>query len=379
MPDDRPCVRPVPEGAALLHVGPHKTGSTAIQDALHQARADLALQGVRYASSGRHDGPAARWLTGRLIPGQDPGRGERMWRQVVEAMRDELFPRTVFSSEFLSDATDEHLDTIVEQIGAERLHVVVTLRPLAKILPSQYQQSVHRGMTHDYAFWLDLVLHDRESERSQTFWRRQRHDELIRRWAERVGMDHVAAIVADSSDFTMVPRSFEQLLDLAPGTLVDRDVMVNRSYTLAELELVRGFHAAGREVGLSVGQRHALMARTSRFVKERVPDRGEAKLSTPDWAVDEANRVGAEIRDYLTASGIQVIGDPSSLANAAYEPSMPDGPVAVPSEIAARFSVGMALATPQDRDEDPRPSRQVASDAPERGTRRLLHRLRPAR
>jgi hypothetical protein len=373
MPDDHPRVLPIPEGGALLHVGPHKTGSTAIQDALHQARADLALEGVRYASSSRHDGPGVRWLTGRLIPGQDPVRAERMWQQVVEAMRDELFARTVFSSEFLSDATDAHLDTIVGQMGADRLHVVVTLRPLAKILPSQYQQSVHRGMILDYPTWLDVVLRDLDAERSQTFWRRQRHDRLIRRWVERIGVDHVVAIVADSSDFTMVPRSFEQLLDVSPGTLVDRDVMVNRSYTLAELELVRGFHAAGREVGLSVGQRHALMARTSRFVKERVPEKGEPKLSTPDWAIDEANRVGGEIRDYLASSGVRVIGDPAPLAAAGYEAATPDGSVSVPSEVAARFSVGMALAAPQGSDGGDEASNGAFT---KQTVRRLLHRFR---
>ena len=39
---------PVPPGSLLLHIGPQKTGSTAIQHSMHEARARLAAHGVRY-------------------------------------------------------------------------------------------------------------------------------------------------------------------------------------------------------------------------------------------------------------------------------------------------------------------------------------------
>ena len=38
----------------MVHIGPHKTGTTAIQAALFAARAELERQGVTYASEGRH-------------------------------------------------------------------------------------------------------------------------------------------------------------------------------------------------------------------------------------------------------------------------------------------------------------------------------------
>jgi hypothetical protein len=40
-------------GARLLHIGPHKTGSTAVQGAFHLARERLAAQGVVYPGQGR--------------------------------------------------------------------------------------------------------------------------------------------------------------------------------------------------------------------------------------------------------------------------------------------------------------------------------------
>ena len=52
----------LPKGAGLLHIGPHKTGSTALQDGFDQARAELDAQGVAYLSRARHDANAARYV-----------------------------------------------------------------------------------------------------------------------------------------------------------------------------------------------------------------------------------------------------------------------------------------------------------------------------
>ena len=41
-------VETLPEGAVLLHIGPYKTGSTAIQQALFDQRDVLAEHGVLY-------------------------------------------------------------------------------------------------------------------------------------------------------------------------------------------------------------------------------------------------------------------------------------------------------------------------------------------
>jgi len=45
-------VNPIEPGDVLLHVGLHKTGTTALQVALADARTDLAAHGVRYPGTG---------------------------------------------------------------------------------------------------------------------------------------------------------------------------------------------------------------------------------------------------------------------------------------------------------------------------------------
>src|SRR5207249_2973145 len=44
----------LPEGTRLVHIGPPKTGTTAVQGAFHARRREVLAQGVRYAGRSRH-------------------------------------------------------------------------------------------------------------------------------------------------------------------------------------------------------------------------------------------------------------------------------------------------------------------------------------
>ena len=49
-----PNATPLPIGSRILHIGPPKTGTTALQAAFHLNRPAIESQGVHYASNGRH-------------------------------------------------------------------------------------------------------------------------------------------------------------------------------------------------------------------------------------------------------------------------------------------------------------------------------------
>src|SRR4051794_41950522 len=76
----------VPEGTRLVHIGPHKTGSTAIQVALHTARDRLAEHGVAYVTTGGYRPRKAGWALGiRGRPNGSPRPPIRHWRRLVAA------------------------------------------------------------------------------------------------------------------------------------------------------------------------------------------------------------------------------------------------------------------------------------------------------
>ena len=68
---------PLPDGSRLLHIGPHKTGTTALQIALAKHSSDLLAQGVRYLSEGprvnaNYAAFALEGRTSRNVEGEQP-------------------------------------------------------------------------------------------------------------------------------------------------------------------------------------------------------------------------------------------------------------------------------------------------------------------
>ena len=137
-------------GTRLLHIGPHKTGTSAIQGALYLARERLAAQGVVYPGQGR----TILWPI-LAVTGQPPLLGEpapkiSYWENLTGQIAATGDQRVVLSSEFFCQADDATARRVVTDLGGNRVHVVVTLRSLTRILPSQWQQYVQNGFHFRY-------------------------------------------------------------------------------------------------------------------------------------------------------------------------------------------------------------------------------------
>ena len=235
----------LPVGSRILHIGPPKTGTTALQAAFHLGRDRTERQGVHYASHGRHAMTAV--LAGIQQP--SPWTHDRKPPSTLELepaladIRGSTARRVVLSSEFFADATPEAIRRVVSEIGPEQIQIVVTLRPLAKIMASQWQQYVQNQLTIGFDDWLDGVMNRPRGKVTPTFWKRHRHDELVARWAEVVGPDRLTVVALDDADRDMVLRVFERLTGLAPGTLITEPDLSNRSMTVPEIEILRAFNA----------------------------------------------------------------------------------------------------------------------------------------
>jgi hypothetical protein len=337
----------VPEGTRLVHVGPPKTGTTAVQGAFHARRREVLEQGVRYAGRSRHSGAAVLAVAGRPSFQRDSGSPPiARWKELAGEVRGAREPRVLVSSEFFADAEVNRIPRIVDDLGRERIHVVVTLRPLARILASQWQQYVQSFMRLSFDGWLDGVLNKPRGEVTPTFWRRHRHDELIERWAAVVGPERVTAVVIDESDHDYVLRVFEELLGLRIGTLAADDDVTNRSMTLAEIEAVRAFNSAYWDAGLRNGLFHRVMHfGAAAYMKQRPPGPDEPRIEAPQWALDRCGEIAQEVVGRIEASGVRVIGDlaslttvPASRLAGAHQPD-----VCVPADIAAAMAMGIAV------------------------------------
>jgi hypothetical protein len=174
--------------------------------------------------------------------------------------------------------------------------VIFTVRPVAKILPSAYQQEVKNGSKLTYDKWLARVLDPEKESRVRTrFWKRHSHHLEIAKWAEIVGVANISVIVADESKPNFLTESFFELVGADTSNFREsKKDIVNRSMDLAEIELLRRINAKfDRNLGWDeyvVGIRSTLVKTwTQSLPSENSP----GKLANPEafkQAIDQ--RVG---------------------------------------------------------------------------------------
>ena len=313
----------LPEGAVLLHIGPHKTGTTAIQGAMRKARKKMRKHDVVYAGKTRQHQMAALAVTGgKGLLGDRPAE-RKDWDELVSEVQATTDKRVIVSSEFFDGADDEMAEMIVRELGGDRVHVVVTLRPLAKILPSAWQQYVRNRLRHSYQDWLDAMFNQPPYELpTVTFWQRHHHDVLVERWAKIVGPERLLVIVVDETDPDSLMRTFERITLLPDGLLEPETGYTNRSLTAAETELVRllnlEFH---KRKWPSERYHHAVRRGVVRNIQMRAASRDEARISTPAWAIKKANEIAAAAAKRIEATGVHVLGDLGGLSNVRVDPN----------------------------------------------------------
>jgi len=244
------------------------------------------------------------------------------WQELVDEVAAAQDLRVVVSSEHFADADADIARRAVRELGGPRVHVVVTLRPLIKIMQSQWQQYVRNRATFTYDEWLEGMLRKPPYNKpTPTFWQRHRHDALVERWSSIVGPENVTVIVPDDSDRNFLLRTFEELVGLPSGLLVAEESSENRSMTLGEIELVRQVNIEARRRQWSDGLYKQLIRHgfSVYLQTNRIPHADEPRVTTPQWALDQASDIGATAADKISTLGVRIVGDISQLGTRASE------------------------------------------------------------
>ena len=339
-----PDASPIPENGVLLHVGVHKTGTTAIQAALADARPDLKAAGVLYPGRLQAQHRAALAMLGRPWGWTTRG-GAVMDRSHFEKLAkrtQRALGRVAISSEFFCEAPEPTAKEIVAGLGGDRVRVVVTLRNLGRLLPSSWQQYLKYGLTTPYEKWLVDVFAEPGATKNMTptFWKRHDHGDVLRRWSEAVGPENVTVLVLEGVDLSAQFQAFAQMLAVDPQVLVSRmDLTSNRSMTAAEAELlVRLNRKVKKELQWTDYVRYVRRGVALGMVEGREPGPQEPRLHTPDWALDAAAERGRQAVDQIRSLGVHVLGDLDTLAvRIGSTPPLPDGTLdAVPVDAAVQ-------------------------------------------
>ncbi len=335
-------LKSINSGELLLHVGLHKTGTTALQAALAAARDDLSARGIAYPGEGEFQHSAVLAGAGRTFGWQDesaPPVSRQKWDDLVAGARG----TAVISSEFFDNLEVETATRMINELGGPaRVRVVVTLRPIGAILPSSWQQRLKYGSSRGYATFLKQMLGARDSRAKQRFWFRNDQVAQVSRWAGIVGPERVYAVIIPEGDRTAIFTAFEGLLGLPEGFLSERQVAKqNRSMTAAETELVRRVNkAVVDKMTWDTYERLVRRGLILSMVERRAPAAEEDRIQTPQWAAERAQALGERFAQGVAESGVHVIGDPAALATAPRSGPIPR-PDSVPVDAAVDALVGV--------------------------------------
>jgi hypothetical protein len=304
----------LPPGARLVHIGPPKTGTTALQVAMAAVRDEMSAEGVHYAGRGTRPRRAGMALVDRGTHRPQPDMEH--WQRLVEEVTSAGDVRVCVSNERLAGADDDTAARIVRDLGGERVHVVATVRRLDRLLPSQWQERIKwRADLPSYDEWLRIVLSDEsDGDFHEHFWSVADFEALIARWVAVTSPERVWLVVADEHNRDLLPRTFERLLGLTEGLIRPVATRSNQSYSLNEALFLQQVDRAAEQASwpdwLYEDQVKRAVGRAVR-AEERSPRDGA--ITMPDWAVERVHELNERRRKAITASGVHLLGDPEGL------------------------------------------------------------------
>lgn len=319
----------------VIHPGFHKSGTTALQESFALNRELLRDHGIYYPSIGTKAHHRVAWALTQRPWGWNKRGGERTspkyWDRMVTRIRNAKEETVILSSEFFSELDGEKIRKIRSEIKGREIEVLFTLRPLAKLLPSSYQQYLKYGTKAKYDEWLHSVLDNPgESKISPTFWQRHSHGKNIAKWADIFGKANVTVLIVNEAEPTFLFDEINKFLKLPIGTINAAPSGSNRSLTMEEISLLLELNRQFPKERVWDEYEVFVRAGYIRELTDHVPPASDkARLLTPDWAINKANELGREIKREIELLGVRVIGDIDSLGNS----TVPKGESTYPDSI----------------------------------------------
>ena len=305
----------------IIHPGFHKSGTTALQESFALNRALLRENGILYPHIGTKAHHRVAWALTQKPWGWSKRGGERtppkVWEKMVDRIKSAKEETVILSSEFFSELDGEKIRKIRSEIKGRDIQILFTLRPLAKLLPSSYQQYLKYGITVEYEDWLHAILDKPgESKVSPTFWKRHSHGKVVARWVDIFGKSNVTLLIVNEAQPTFLFDEVNKFLGLPTGTINAAPSGSNRSLTMEEISLLLSLNSQFPKEREWEEYENFIRAGYIKELTDHVPAAQEkARLLTPQWAIDKANELGRSIKNELVASEVTIIGDTNTLGD----------------------------------------------------------------
>ncbi len=303
-----PGVRPV----VYLHVGAAKSGTTFLQNVLWHNRERLRSHGVLYPG----DDDAAhvraafdlretffRGASDPLVPGA--------WPDLVSRAR--AWPgTTLISQELFAPALRPHVARALDDLGFADVHVIFTVRDMARQIPAHWQEDIKNRFTTSFAdFTAALRRPDRNTVKvARLFWGLQDPIDVLGRWAENLPPEnvHLVTLPRPSAPRDLLWKRFCRVVGVPPESCDLAAPFANPSLGLPETQILRRLNASLDEATVDW---HFYNDEIKHHLAQDVLGRrtGSPRIQLPAedhaWAAEQA----AETIHRLREAGYDIVGD----------------------------------------------------------------------
>ena len=301
----------------LLHVGTPKTGTSHLQDVLFRNRTRLAEQGIDYPAD-RFDAHFLAALDLMALPwGGLETEAIGAWDALAGQVR-AARGTVVVSHEILAHASrtqvDRALGSLAGPTSPAEIHLVLSVRDLARQIPAEWQENVKHRSTVSYARFLRQIRDPERSSRiGSWFWAVQEIPDILDRWGRGLPPERIHLITVPPAGGApeLLWKRFSQVFGLDGLDLDLEAERANPSLGVPETALVRRINRSVNRVLHPHDYRplvRELLAHQTLSRRE-----GSPRLSLPPdtqaWAGEVARGLGREV----DRRGYDVVGDVDEL------------------------------------------------------------------
>lgn len=261
-----------PTPRTFVHIGLQKTGTSYLQSVFWQSTDALGQQGLAMLPGTKRQTFRVMLATrDRVRPGVDgpevTGALSRLRRSLAAALAEGRADRFLLTEESLAPATAEQARRLVEHLDGTEVHLVLTVRDLARQVPSVWQQKVTARRRYSYDQYLAAVVDRRR--RARDFWASQDLPAVLERWGSAVPAEriHVVTVPPAGSDPGLLLERFCAVLGVDRGALDTRVSRRNVSLGLVQTELLRRVNA---ELGGRLRRREAYRRAGKMYLGKRI-------------------------------------------------------------------------------------------------------------
>jgi hypothetical protein len=298
-----------------LHIGTMKSGTSYIQAILRRNKRLLGRDGYLIP---RTLVPAVVDVLGRRgVSKEMPIEGA--WERFLNSVEAWDGRGVIASQEFLSGATAEEAQRVVDWLPKGQAKVVITNRDLLRVIPSHWQTVVKNGGTWPFPEYVRLLLESPgpdggEHRYSRGFWRHHDVAQIVDNWASAVGIENVTLVTVPPSGAPggLLWQRFCEAVGIQPEHYDDQmNAKSNISLTYSETEMLREVNMRVRKPLGPLEYRILVNKYLANKLLRKAPESGK-EPDRPTLGAESHTKIhqrAEALIEGVTASGVRVIGD----------------------------------------------------------------------